>query len=97
MNTPENKVIQSIKNYVTEHGGVIYNIHLGARGIRGLPDKIIILNSVTYLVEIKAKGERPKPHQLDRIDEINRHGGIAFWCQSLEDFKDKLDTNTKMP
>lgn len=42
-------------------------------------------------VEFKAPGERPRPEQLARLQELIRGGAQAFWTSSLEHFRKVLD------
>jgi hypothetical protein len=44
----------------------------------------ILPHSGQYLeIEAKAHGELPTVHQGNRILEINRHGGFAFWTDDI--------------
>lgn len=43
-------------------------------------------------IEVKAQGKKPRPEQQNFIDFINKNGGFAFYCDSLEDFRKKILT-----
>lgn len=45
---------------------------------------IVAPYGVMLQVEIKRRGEEPSLVQLEWIGLINRCGGLAFWCDSLE-------------
>lgn len=55
-------------------------------GTPGKLDLTVYLKSGRYAeIEVKRdERERPKPHQLERIEAIKRAGGIAGWCWSVE-------------
>jgi hypothetical protein len=36
-------------------------------------------------VEVKRRGQRPRPEQLQRLAEVRAAGGIAFWCDDAAD------------
>ncbi len=92
---PETKVIQSIRQYVEEHGGKCYKLTGNNYSTRGLPDLLVLLNGKTMLVEVKVKGEKPDPHQVARMEEITRHSGICFWADSLDSFISQLPKNNE--
>jgi hypothetical protein len=86
----ESALIQKLRDWLAGNGGIAYKYHGGARSMRGIPDLLVIYGGQTYFVETKVKGGKPKKHQTDRIEEINRHGGRAFYADSLNDFISKL-------
>lgn len=63
------------------------NLHIHCRkctGRSGTPDREFLAFGVWLKIELKRKGERPKPHQIEEIDEITKHGGFATWADSIE-------------
>ena len=65
-------------------------VHYGVGG-QNWPDLIGFLNGGRFIgVEIKRPGEIPNPLQIQVLGSINRAGGIAFWCDSVEMFKKEL-------
>jgi hypothetical protein len=55
-------------------------------GIPGLTDIAGMLVTGRYLaIEVKRPGEKPEPHQLFHMRQINRHGGLAFVARSADD------------
>jgi len=51
-------------------------------GFNGVPDRIVILNSNTVFVEVKAPGEKPRALQVKRIKQIKARGGKATFLDS---------------
>lgn len=45
---------------------------------------IVAPRGVMLQIEIKRRGEVPTLDQLEWIGMVNRHGGMAFWCDSLD-------------
>lgn len=37
-------------------------------------------------IETKAPGKKPTPRQNRYLEEVKRAAGIAFWCDSYDDF-----------
>lgn len=55
-------------------------------GSKGKLDLTVYLKSGRYAeIEVKRPGEKPKPHQQDRIDSIRAAGGIAGYATSIEE------------
>jgi VRR-NUC domain len=52
----------------------------------GSSDLIGIYKGRFLAVEVKAKGKKPTPEQINFVDFINKFGGIAGVCYSVEDF-----------
>lgn len=89
----ESEVIKKIRKWVGSQGGIVYKLHGSEFMPSGFPDLIVLLyGQPPRFVEAKRPGEKPTPIQEARMDEIRAHGGIAFWCDSLEDFIEKLST-----
>lgn len=51
---------------------------------RGVPDRIIIGNTLTCFVELKGTEKTPRLDQLRRMAQINEAGGIATWVATKE-------------
>lgn len=93
--TPEAKVIEAIKKHVKGLGGKVIKLNQTGFSEIGTPDLIVITpRYITCLVEVKAKGKKPEPIQLQRIKEIKEAGGRSFWCDSLESFIYELERHT---
>ena len=57
----------------------------------GSSDLIGIYKGRFLAVEVKAKGKKPTKEQINFIDFINKFGGIAGVCYSVEDFLKLID------
>ena len=47
-----------------------------------------------WSVEVKKPGEKPRKLQLWNLEQVKKRGGIAFWCDSYDDFLVKFNNNT---
>lgn len=58
----------------------------------GLPDLIGCIPPFgrTIVIETKIKNNKPTSIQLYRLHEYEMAGAIAFWCNSFEDYLNKL-------
>ena len=76
--TPEGKVVAAIKKAVKELGGETRKMTWV--GHAGAPDLCILLPEVRQhiLVEVKAPGEKPKPHQFREHEKL-RDAGFLVW------------------
>lgn len=58
----------------------------------GYPDRIVLLPiGVTLWVELKSKGERLRPLQQQRFNQLARMGQKAYVCDSREDIDRVLE------
>lgn len=55
---------------------------------RGVPDRVFVWQGVTFFTEFKRLGAKPTKLQRRKIREINEAGGIAFWCDNFDIFRD---------
>ncbi len=53
---------------------------------KGSSDLIGIYGGKFLAVEVKKKPKKPTPEQINFIDFINKSGGVAGVCYSVEDF-----------
>lgn len=92
--TPETKVKQEIKEYLTKSGWfhfpIIQNFKK-SRGMPGLPDRIAIKNKVVLFIEIKAEDNDLSEDQAVFKDEILAHGGYYVTARKAGDIKDLED------
>ena len=56
-------------------------------GNNGVPDRILIGNGLTFFIETKAPGEKPRRLQMETIKKIQKHGAIVYTI----DTKDQID------
>ena len=87
----ETALIEKIKKHIRSLGGKTIKIHQSGFSELGIPDLLIMTpKHGMMMVEVKAKGKKPDPIQLVRIDEIKKAGGRAFWCDGLDSFKRQI-------
>lgn len=68
---------------VAEAGGVC--LKYSNAGMTGYPDRICLLpGGLSFWVELKSKGERPRLLQRMRLDRLARLGHKAYVCDSRE-------------
>jgi Holliday junction resolvase len=61
-----------------------------------MTDIIAFGENKTYMIEVKKKGLKPKPHQLAMIDKLNKINYIkAFWVDNFEDFLKEVEKDFK--
>lgn len=53
-------------------------------GRRGAPDRCVMLDGKTIFVELKAPGEKAKPHQAREHDRMRKMGQTVVVVDSLE-------------
>lgn len=91
----ESRIVESIIAHIRRYGGDAYHVHGSLLQRRGEPD----ISGEVYLagkgfmhlkIEVKCPGESPTPLQLHRLEHYASFGYVAFWCNSLEDFKRQL-------
>jgi len=65
----------------------------GGLGMKGLLDVIGCWEGKYIELEIKTRRGKLKPHQLERIMQIRRAGGISGMIQSLEELEEIFGYN----
>jgi hypothetical protein len=54
---------------------------------RGSPDRWFLMGGRMFLIEVKRKGKKPTPEQLERHDELRRAGAYIFNVDSIDEFR----------
>jgi len=83
----ESEIERYFVKRVKEAGG--FSFKFISPGVRGVPDRIAILNSSVYFVELKAPEKVPRPEQLRMHKRMRAHGADVRVLSSKEDV-DKL-------
>ena len=80
----EKKIEQKLVQAVRDIGGLA--LKFVSPGCDGVPDRLILIayGKVAF-VEVKAKGKKPRPIQIRRINQIKNLGFLVF---ILDDEKD---------
>lgn len=73
-------------------GSKVIKIHGNQFMEIGLPDinACIAPNGKTLVIETKVAKNKPTEMQLYRLKEYHDAGAIAFWCNSFEDYLEKI-------
>lgn len=53
---------------------------------KGTPDRFFITGGKIYFVEVKTKGKKPTPEQLERHQELRAAGAIVMVADSIDSF-----------
>lgn len=97
----EKLVQQSIKEHMIKLGFKCFKIP-GGRFSRNWPDQLFLGQAsmlgvvrisdypVSIFVEVKRPGEKPKPAQIAKLNELRRAGHFAVWAYSIAGFEDFL-------
>ena len=68
------------------------NVVVASRG--GVSDIISCDNTGRFWsIEVKQPGERPRKLQDWNLNEVAKRKGVAFWCDSYDDFLVKFNNN----
>ena len=86
----EAKLQSKILDYLEKEDGWMVN-KLIKMSRNGWPDIIAVKNGKTVFIEVKSKGLKPIPLQDYVINNLNKSGVIAFWCDSMQMFYDKMN------
>ena len=79
--TSEKNIEKYLTDEVKKRGGLSLKYHSG--GESGYPDRIVILpGRPAFWVELKSKGERPRPLQQHRIEELRALGQKVYVADS---------------
>ena len=73
----EREVEQALVKAVKQRGGVAYKFT--SPGVAGVPDRLVLLpNCPAAFVELKAPGQKPRPLQVHRFEQIRRLGHAVY-------------------
>lgn len=86
-----------IEDYLVERvramGGEVRKVKWIGR--RGAPDRVVMLNGKTVWVELKAPGEKAKPHQVREHERMQRMGQQVEVIDTLEGVDGLLEQITQ--
>lgn len=79
----ERYIEQQLVKAVKKRGGICAK--WVSPGLDGVPDRIVLLpEGHVGFVELKAPGERPRPLQIARMEQMKRLGYKCFVCDRVE-------------
>lgn len=83
--TPEGRLVAEVSRYLRTRGTWFFKVHGSVWQKAGLPDIIGCDRGRFVGIELKVRPNRPSALQLLTIAKINRAGGVAGVCYSLDD------------
>lgn len=87
----EKEIENSIKQYITDNGGLCYKIHGGdLYQETGIPDLLVCWNGLFFGIEVKDPQGKPSAIQLVQGMRIQKAGGHFIIATSVQDVKDYL-------
>lgn len=91
--TPEAKVKAKVKKILNDLGAYHFFPMTGGFGHSGIPDVIACLQGRFIGIECKTRGNKPTALQLDQLEKIRSHGGLALVVNedSLEQLKEVIE------
>lgn len=78
----ESKVEKAVREYALKRGW--WCGKFVSPGQAGVPDRIFIRRRMVVFIELKRPGEKPTEKQLSKHREMQAHGALIYWCDSLE-------------
>lgn len=87
--TPEALIKKKIREDLKSRGAYVFSPVQMGLGIATV-DILACLKGQFIAVEVKVPGKAPTARQDTCLTEVTRAGGVAFWCTSLEGFKEEL-------
>lgn len=82
----EQKLIKAVRR----SGGMA--LKLVSPGLNGVPDRMLLFNGgKAAFVEVKAQGQKPRPLQIRRIEQLRRLGFSVFVINEDEQIGGMID------
>ena len=85
----EHVIEAKLKKAVEASGGLCWK--LVCPGTSGVPDRICLMKSQAVFVELKAPGQKPRPIQLRRMNQLRQQGFTALVVDSVDGIREVLD------
>jgi hypothetical protein len=79
---PEAKIEQYLKKAVENAGGVCIKIQ--SSSMKGVPDRLVVLNGMMLLVELKSDRGNLSKHQKIVYENVMSAGGMVFVMSDIE-------------
>ena len=82
----EQKLIQAVR----QSGGLA--LKLVSPGFNGVPDRLLLfMNGKLAFCEVKAPGQKPRPLQIHRMDQLRKMGFKVFVIDGVEQIGGMID------
>ena len=85
----ERTIEHQLKKAVEASGGLCWK--LVCPGTTGVPDRICLMRNRAVFVELKAPGQKPRPIQVHRMNQLRDQGFQTFVVDSVDGIKGVLD------
>lgn len=89
----EHKIEEQLVKTVKAQGGLC--LKLNSTSMIGLPDRLFLLPGGKFaFVEVKRPGEKPRPIQLKRLNDLKQLGFQCYVLDSLEQINPMIEEVT---
>lgn len=86
----ERKLIQAVR----QCGGLA--LKFVSPGFNGVPDRLLLfMGGRVAFVEVKVPGEKPRPLQVHRMEQLRRMGFPVYVADSMESIRELMDDMKK--
>lgn len=85
----ERTIEHQLKKAVEACGGLCWK--LVCPGTTGVPDRICLMRNRAVFVELKAPGQKPRPIQVRRMNQLRQQGFTALVIDSVDGIQEVLD------
>lgn len=89
---PEKKIEKRAKDVARANGWMVRK--WSSPGTNGVADDIFIKDGRVVVIEGKRVGNTPTGLQYDELKEWRKHGGEAYWTNSVRGYKEILGIMT---
>jgi len=82
----ESKLVQMVR----KHGGLA--LKFVSPGFNGVPDRLLLFTDGRMaFAEVKAPGEKPRPLQVHRMEQLRKMGFLVFVIDNIEQIGGMID------
>lgn len=86
MSTPESKVRDKVVGWAKRNQFLHQRMAFRIGVKQAMPDDLFIApGGIHVWVEFKRPGAEPTPLQYERLERMQRHGCVAFWCNDVNE------------
>jgi hypothetical protein len=86
----EASITKSIRALLKSQGIWHFKLHQGLGSTPGIPDIIGIWKGKFLAIEVKTRLGKLSEQQIQKLDEINQAGGLAFVARNIDDVIEQL-------
>lgn len=85
----ERTIEHQLKKAVEASGGLCWK--LVCPGTIGVPDRICLMRNRAVFVELKVPGQKPRPIQQRRMNQLRQQGFVTLVVDSVDGIQEVLD------